>query len=170
MQQRLPRRGIVRTGAHRSLQGKAIERSAQRLAVCERARTNRTRARSPASSTYAPGARRRLREQPQRSGAADGGPRGRRAGARPHPADDREALIARACGKGAWASASRRCGSASGSRRGTRRSSPRVYVVAEMARRWLLQDGVYRPLGVTMTWARGGTFSAQERSRSSDLR
>ncbi|XXU29315.1 hypothetical protein WMF36_09600 [Sorangium sp. So ce887] len=51
-QQRLPRRGMVRTGARRCVQGEAIERSAQRLVVSERARTIR---REPAEPLRAGG-------------------------------------------------------------------------------------------------------------------
>jgi hypothetical protein len=40
-QQRLPRRGMVRTGARRRVQGEAVERSAQRLVVRKRARRRR---------------------------------------------------------------------------------------------------------------------------------
>jgi hypothetical protein len=40
-QQRLPRRGMVRTGTCRRVQGKAIQRGAQRLVVRERARQKR---------------------------------------------------------------------------------------------------------------------------------
>ncbi|WP_434042914.1 MULTISPECIES: SDR family NAD(P)-dependent oxidoreductase [Sorangium] len=68
-QQRLPRRGMVRTGARRCVQGEAIERSAQRLVVRERARRGRREPAEPlrAGGRLSAGARRVARRGGRRN-------------------------------------------------------------------------------------------------------